>query len=458
MAHPTLLALLERIRDDAADAAAIAAARELLEALPELEFDVTTLFVEGAAEDAEALLGVLGEQPAGFGGLLARALEAEGGSPGLGAAPVLEGVMRSLAEPEAVDELAAALSDEAGVIDEIAAGLDEVALPLAQAVAESAGAPPDVAAAFEEVELPIAEAVEQAAGRAPDVASTFDPAVVDLAGAVAVEAGRVEAVGPVFITLGLPDELPLADAVRGFAGPVDVADRVMLALGLAGAAPVARPASAVVHEPSPEPLPEGWIAGLLDHELPEHLHLRAAEHVVRDEAGAAELTAFAEVGRALREGVEVGAGPAPSLWAGVASAIGLEDAEAVPGWEPELLRAAFREEAGTVSVADAVLATVLSERQALVTDLEPLPEPANNVSWVAVSGLLAAAVMLLVLVPRLFAAPSDDVFVPVAPEFAAAGEVNVDRLTYGDNASVYVEVPTDVGTPLIIWVDDGAAR
>jgi hypothetical protein len=395
MAHAQLLALLERIRDDAADASACAEARSRLLELPHLELMVEDLFVEAPADDAELLLGILDEGRQDGPGLLAEALEAEGGVPGA----LLPGF-----------------------------------------------------------EAPVAAAVADEAGQAPELARGFDPGAVDVAGAIEAAAGRLEVIGPVAITLGLPDEAPLANAVAAFAGSVDVADSVMAALGLERARPAVAPVGPRLVQED-DALPEGWLAGLLDHELPEALHLRAAEQVVRDERAARDLTAFAELGRELREGVLQLAGPSPSLWARVAGEIGLADPEQVAGWQPELLRSAFLAEAGSANVVNAVMAAIEAEqRQAVPRELAEIPAPANNVSWVALSGMLAAAALLLVLVPRLFVAPSEEAFVEAAPEFAAVGEVNVDRLSYGDNASVFVEVPTDGQTPLIIWVDDGVAR
>lgn len=266
------------------------------------------------------------------------------------------------------------------------------------------------------------------------------PLGVDVAGAVA-------SAGDVAVDRGFdPASASLGDAVAAAArsaGEVDVADAVLAALV------PAHPAA-----PAEDALPEGWLAGLLDHALPPALHERAARAVGADPVLRAELGHQAAVGRRLREAVEQQAGPAPAVWPALAAEMGLADPESVPGWDGARLREAVAAEAGRVDVADAVLAVLRRDARAPIPDE---PEPMNRGWFVAGVVMLAAAVVVLAVAPSwLLPSGEAPLFVERPMDFASASEINVDEVRYGENASVFVELPPVEGEPVIIWVDDGA--
>lgn len=255
-----------------------------------------------------------------------------------------------------------------------------------------------------------------------------------VAQAVLAQAGEVEVdrgFDPVSVRLADA----LASAVAEAAGPVDVRARVQAEVEGVG-------------------LPEGWLAGLLDHTLPAEVHARAAAQVATDPRLGHELGLHAEVARRLRNAVTDQAGATPDVWRAIAPEIGFADPEGVPGWNPELLREAVRSEAGEIHIAQAVVAQLRREAQAPIPD-EP---PAMNRGWIAAAVLLlAAAAAALMVVPSWFVpVESDDLFVQRPISFATGGEINLDEVRYGEKASVYVDLPPTAEGSVIIWVDDGA--
>jgi hypothetical protein len=351
--------------------------------------------------------------------------------------------------------LAVALSAESGRAPELARAHDPGAVAVADAVRAAAGRTPELGEVVAPLGLPIAPAVAESAGRAPEVAARFDAGALPVAEAVAVSAGKAEVADAVVAWLGLPS-VDVAGALVAEAGTIDVRDAVLAAIGAEAAAAPSAPA------PSPvEDAPEGaWISALLDRELTLAEHREASERLVRDPRARLYMGELADVGRELRDGVAAEAGPAPSLWHGVADAIGIADPEHVEGWDETLLAAAVADEVGAApSVAEAVLETIARDARAVVPAVKELPVPANdNRAWGGLALLAVAAAVLLLLAPQLApfvtSEPTDE-WVERPLTLAAAGEVNVDALSYGENTSVYVEVPTDSETPLIIWVDDG---
>lgn len=261
---------------------------------------------------------------------------------------------------------------------------------------------------------------------------------------------------------GLPLGLDVATAVRSVgeaavdrafdAGSVRIGDAVASAARAAGGIDVADAVLAVV-APVDDALPEGWIAGLLDHALPPGLHERAARAVAGDAEIRAEVGRHASVGRRLREAVEGEAGESPAVWPALAAEMGLADPEAVPGWEGARLRRAVVELAGPVDVRDAVLGAIRRDARAPIPDE---PEPMSR-GWF-VAALVAAAAALLVAVAPWLVLPTgeDPLFVERPMDFASTSEMNVDEVRYGENASVFVDLPAAEGEPVIIWVDDGA--
>ncbi len=205
-----------------------------------------------------------------------------------------------------------------------------------------------------------------------------------------------------------------------------------------------------------EELPEGWMSGLLDAALDGEQHEVASLRVSADPALRAELAGLAEVGRWVREAVAFEAGACPRIWTGVAPELGFADPESVPGWDAQLVAEAVRAEAGSVDVADKVMSQVRRGSAAV----EPtIPMPANARNWTLAALAMAAAVSLWALVaPSLFdpAAESDSPFVERSMEFASASELALEGARYGENASVFVQLPEGPDAPVIIWVDDGA--
>ncbi len=428
------------------------AAHPLGDALP-----VGELFRDDPEGEAELVLDMLVDRPGR--GLLAEALEAELRQQG---DPIVSGVMASILEiAEPLEHVAASVAEEAGASPELSEAHDPAALPVGAAVVHEAGpAPelaashdatalpvaaavhaesgrPELAAAFDPEALPVSEAVVMEAGVAPEVARGFDDAAVPLSAAVQFEQGRMPDLAAAFDA----EALPVAEAVREESGSVDLVARVLAEV---------RPEAEV---------PEGaWISALLDRELPMDEHLEASERLVANAAAGRQLAAYADLGRRLREQITAEAGQVDSLWHGVASGIGIADPEAVPGWDAQVLAEAVRFEQGSApDLTDAVLALVARDARVLAPYEEP--EAVNQTSWPAVVAFAAvAAALLLVLGPGLVGSSDDgDEWTARPVEFAVAGEINVDELAYGPNTSIFVEVPTNSETPLIIWVDDGTS-
>ncbi len=255
---------------------------------------------------------------------------------------------------------------------------------------------------------------------------------VPIAEAVRAEAGDVDVVDPVLAAAGLaePFGVPVAEAVRACAGAVDVTDDVM---GL---------------------LTEGWISALLDRELAGDEHTRALGRLSGHATAGLQMTVFADVGRALRASIAAEAGPAPSLWHGVAAGIGIADAEAVPGYDGALVADAIRSEAGTVDVTAAVMARV---KQSAIAPVGEVPAPANTrFAWGAM--MLAAVVILSVVgANALFGAAGDgfpERSVPVAQlDFASPDEITIDDLEYGADAFVQVITTEGDDAATIIWIE-----
>lgn len=342
-----------------------------------------------------------------------------------------------------VDDVA---GDAAVLLDVVAGGRDadvEAALtadPHAGDVADAV-----MAALFGADDAGVGEAVSTEAGRGPELAASHDPDALPVAQAVATEAGR----GPDVARMHDPLALPIAAAIASEAGEVAIADAV-----LAAVAPVAD-----------DVLPDDAIASLvLDRALDTEAHRAAAERIARDPGLRAELSAFADLGRRIRQGVHDEAGEAPAAWRGVALAIGLDDPEAVPGWDEALLAKAIADEAGTVDVAPAVVGILEAEAKRFrdLGDPEavpPLTAPANSGFWIGTAVVLAAAFVAAVGLELLTTQAT------TTPEglverrdvtFASIGEVDVQAVRYGDDTTVYVEPPVadDEDGTYIIWVDD----
>jgi hypothetical protein len=405
MDRPDLRALLLRLRAGESGGDVRDRAREALVAAWGPEADALAL----DPDEIDGILAVLDEAEAAWTPALRDALGDE-----LPEADVVAAVMATLAGPEGRAAVggagvAAAVEHEAGRPPELAGRLDPDALPVAEAVAAEAGAAPDVGLRFAEHVWPLPAALAHEAGHLPDLARSFD------AGA-----------------------LPIAEAVADEAGPVALADVILRQLV------------------DPDGLPEAWLSALLDRALPTAQHVRAAERAAASPGARATLAAWADVGRQVREGVVAEGGAAPAVWRAVAAEIGLSDPERVEGWDEALLGEAVSAQAGPIDVVDAVMARV--QRDALAPAPE-IPEPANGGSWVGVGVFVAmAAIVLLALglrfaVPGAVEAPAFRELGPVT--FASAEELQVDKVHYGENQSVFVETPPSGDEPVVIWVDDG---
>jgi hypothetical protein len=355
----------------------------------------------------------------------------------------------------ATPDLGAALRSEAGEVDvlggvfatlgietsEIEAQpilpADLADVPLASAIrfeggrVELANA---VMAVLGEAELPLAAAVHQAAGDVdvtPAVAESLQQGMLPVALAVQQASGAVDVAREVMASLELGGELAVAEAVRDEAGSVDVW----------------LPVSQLVSET--------WTSALLDHELVGAAHIAAAQRLMRDPEAAKDLTAFADIGRLLRTGIEAEIDDV-NLWSAVAHGIGLADAEEVPGYAADDVAAAVREEAEEIDIAAIVMRTL--DRSALTSEPDVM-EPANNgrfpveMLWVAAAALLFTLVGLSVID---VAGPAVEGSTPM--QYASAGEITIENLEYfeGQGQEWYVDDDEDGEGVMMIWVDEEA--
>lgn len=257
----------------------------------------------------------------------------------------------------------------------------------------------------------------------------------DVRAALDAEAGDVVDLGASFDPAGAEVGRALVGALRADAGEIDVADAVLAAV-------------------EPAALPEGWLAGLLDAALPPDVRELATRRVADDPELRRELALHAEVGRRLREGVIDEAGDLREGWARVAPELGFADGESVPGWDGRRVADAVRAEAGSVDVADAVVARLRREAEAPIPDE---PQGLGQGWMLAAVAMTAAAAMLSVVVPAIYGVrPETEVFEERTLSFASADELALEGARYGEHASVFVELPGTPDAPVIVWVDDGA--
>jgi hypothetical protein len=441
--------LLMSVRDGDTRPATLARARALLAVDPRLPPDLREfgLSEDEPAIDAAALLGVLGLDDGLLGGLLAEALADE-----------------AAAAPRVGDITAEMLQDQE------AAGLP----PVAEAVRAEAGEV-DIAVSVVVrmglIPAPVADAVRSEAGEVEVVGEVVDrmraEALVDVAGAVAALAGRVDLLDAIMARVmpaadpdTVPLSAPIADAVRTLAGEVDVVPAVSAALGH----PVMPVAAAVVAEAGDAEVWSGlaaafspeWASALLDRELAPAAHRLAAARM-RERGVSQTITAWAEIGQAVRDQVVAEAGSV-AVWGAVAARIGVADAEAVAGWREGTVAEAVRAAAGTVDVTRAVESRVRARHTAMA------PAAANDSrAWVRVVavGLAAAAVLFISVsrvIPLLSPGISEDASLAVAPDFATGEEIRVEDLSWSAESHVQViQSQDDAGQQaLIIWIDEEA--
>lgn len=293
---------------------------------------------------------------------------------------------------------------------------------------------------------------------------------VPVAEAIRQASEPLEIADDVLGALGLPVEprLPLAEALRASGGTIDVREIVAARLGLAWRV---RPRKVSRRRERVEPRPttglggatvevdeDMWLSAMLDRELSGEPRDRVVARLASDRGAGVRMTRLAGVGRQVREALEWGRGSSVNLWPRIAPEIGLPDPEEVPGWEGRTLVVALRKAAGAADISDIVMERVRAEAspRSDLSDMD-IPAPANRRSWSAVAALAVAALVVMMLLPRWVGPREDEDFREVPLQFATAGEVNVDEIRSGPNATVFVEVPAGDEAPLIIWVNDGGA-
>ena len=285
-------------------------------------------------------------------------------------------------------------------------------------------------------------------------------------GGLREEVGEVDLANPVMEQL-LADEVAvddalglLAEGLRREASGFDIADAVL----------------ATIEEPEAE------LSALADGEVSVAVRRRLAARLGEDVAARMLVSDFVETGRVLRAALrkEVSESGFEGVWQGVAEAIGLEDSEAVPGWEPvaELLREAVAFEAGSVDVTDRVmdslgLTPAVEATPAPELKVAPEPErvPLRSFFPAALATGLAAALVLIwtsgpVEPPAAENAPAavavndfaDTGLEASEGDAYAFGEVNdaeIEDLEVAEDAMVHVFSLGD-GSPTVIFLDEQA--
>lgn len=256
--------------------------------------------------------------------------------------------------------------------------------------------------------------------------------------------------------LATPDELEeLAALGEDVASWLGLGEQVLDALRDDSGAPDL--VGAIMARLEPEPDPEDLRLGAFsDGQLDAAARAEVSARLGRDPAARAELASLAAVSAALSEAVRIEAGEAPPMWSRVAASLGLEP-EAVPGWQPALLREAVLAEAGQASVVDAVMAAVA-----------PVARPTASVPTPTVSawrrlldrfalpalGLAAAAALLLSFpaAPPTGALPGVAVF-----HVSAVNHVDIEDISSGQDAMVQV-LKFEDDAPTIIFIDEVPAE
>jgi hypothetical protein len=297
---------------------------------------------------------------------------------------------------------------------------------------------------------------------------TFREALTAFRGGLREEVGSVDLVSPVMEQL-LADEVAvddalgaLSDGLRQEAMGFDIADAVL----------------ATVEDPKAE------LSALADGEVSVAARRRLAVRLGEDVAARLLVSDFVETGRVLRSALrsEVADSGFEGVWQGVAEAIGIEDSEAVPGWEPvaELLREALSFEAGTADVADRVMdsldlsaAVERAPQPEISVATAPAKEPARPRSFLpaALATGLAAALVLIWTTGPVEPPTVESVPVEVAANdfadtgleasdgdayaFAEINEAQIEDLEVAEDAMVHVFSLGD-GSPTVIFLDEHA--
>lgn len=275
----------------------------------------------------------------------------------------------------------------------------------------------------------------------------------------------LDVVGQVMAALALDDgwdfaAAALRDAVSFDEAPAGLADSIMAAL-----------------EPEPEPSPDELLSALHDGELSPERRLVIARRLSSDRPALNTLTAYAELGRLVRTAVLEAPPDTPpvDVWPQVSLAIGLDDPNHVPGWEPigEAVRSAVRGQA--VLAAEEQVALTAAIMNSLP---RPEPEPVEEAEapeerqtfWqlifgspAVMAGVMALAMVAVVLNQDPPADPTRDPAPPPvaqveAPspdlEILAVNAAEVESLEYADDVFVQV-LQLEDGAPILLMLDEG---
>lgn len=275
--------------------------------------------------------------------------------------------------------------------------------------------------------------------------------------------GSVDLVAAVLDALNVQDDwAPIGLALREelhLPGP-DLADAIMSALS-----------------PGPEPDPDTLLSAMYDGELSPAQRAQVVDRLRVDRAASAQLTAFAELGRLVREdnARQVGAADLQGVWAQVALGIGMADPEEVPGWEPlgVALREAVQEKAQLsaaehAALSGAILNALPRPRAAYTPAPAPAPEPPRSIWRLMLSNptLWAAALTALVLVAVQLQGPGPapvkaPVPVAAAPEpepfqdiaLQDWNEAEIHNIEYSADVAVQV-VALEDGAPVLLMIEE----
>ena len=271
-----------------------------------------------------------------------------------------------------------------------------------------------------------------------------------------------EVVGEVMAALHLEDGWDeTAALLRGelAVGDIDVVSGVMDALEVGHAEAV-------------------MVSALHDGELGAEQRIQMAG--LLDRAAIADMTEWADNGRVLRQALEAEVvGLDLQMWSKVAPAIGVENPEEVPGWEPLAvsLREAVAEAArltaqDEVSMTAAVMNAIPREEEPVVLEFpaEPEEEAEEQPAWIrwtsnshAVVFALAMALVLAVFYnadDAVDPVESDDAVALIEAvddtsfEITASNEAEVEDLEVADRVTASV-FQAEEGAPMFLMIDEG---
>lgn len=219
------------------------------------------------------------------------------------------------------------------------------------------------------------------------------------------------------------------------------------------------------------------VSALHDGELSVEERLELAGQL--DRTSITQMTEWANMGRLLRQELqeEVKQVDITNLWAQVAPAIGVENPEEVPGWEPlaDALREAVAEQA-TLSATEEIALTA-AVMNALPRDEEVVEEVTEEsvveeqpawIRWTSSSPALVFVVAMLALVAVFYNGDSngtDDpsasdervAVIEAAPsefEITASNEAEVEDLEVADEVTASV-FQAEEGAPMFLMIDEG---